>query len=247
MPIAAPNPYFRPVIVHDSYYDIVLKDAPTSYWRLGESSGPTAVDEMGVANHTYINSPTYGVAGLVSDPNNDTAVDFDNAGYTGGVALGTLTLPYTIEAWVFIPTGYAIDKPVFLTHDHSSFYFGFTLSISSDRKIQFRNGDGGAPAPESRRSFISDGVIPYDTPSHIVAIGYDLTTAEIYLNGVLQSLTTSGTGSSINFSQGVPRIGQNSISIGPSTCNFPVDEVAVYEGKALSAQQVLTHYNAGIA
>ena len=64
-----------------AYSDAVLALSPVAYWRLGEPSGTIADNAEGTAalDGTYTNSPTLGVAGLLTrDPN--TAVAFTIAG-----------------------------------------------------------------------------------------------------------------------------------------------------------------------
>lgn len=57
----------------------VLADNPVSYWRLGESSGTLADDAVGANDGTYVNTPTLGVAGLLSGGDTDTAASFSNS------------------------------------------------------------------------------------------------------------------------------------------------------------------------
>ena len=60
-----------------TYPDTVLGDGATVYWRLGDTSGTTAADELGNNDATYVGSPGLGVAGLIT--NADGAVSFDGA------------------------------------------------------------------------------------------------------------------------------------------------------------------------
>lgn len=70
---------------------------PIAYYRLGEASGTTMVDEVGAHNGTYQISPTLGATGcLIGD--SDTAVTFtgSNQGSVGfWSGLNTATLTYT--------------------------------------------------------------------------------------------------------------------------------------------------------
>jgi hypothetical protein len=90
-----------------SYESEVLADAPLIYWRLGDSSGTTAVDDSGNGiDGTYYNSPTLGVSGLIVDA--DSAVNFANDASTDiKVDSGTwpttdVTFPggFSLECWV---------------------------------------------------------------------------------------------------------------------------------------------------
>jgi hypothetical protein len=61
-----------------SWASEIAADSPDTWWRLGESSGTTAVDSSGNGNDgTYTNSPTLGVTGLV-DGDSDTAITLSN-------------------------------------------------------------------------------------------------------------------------------------------------------------------------
>jgi hypothetical protein len=61
--------------------DGVVGDGAEAYWRLGESTGVTAADEIGVHPGTYQGSPSLGQPGvLAGDP--DKATSFDGTGDT---------------------------------------------------------------------------------------------------------------------------------------------------------------------
>ena len=61
----------------DFYAQEVLADNPVAYWRLGEASGTTAVDETGSHDGTY-SGVTLGATGLLAG-DTDTAVEFNNS------------------------------------------------------------------------------------------------------------------------------------------------------------------------
>ena len=69
-----------------------------AYWRLGESSGTTAVDELGAHNGTYVGGHTLGVPGALQGDAN-TAVGLD--GSSGQVQLPSLGTAsnWTVEGW----------------------------------------------------------------------------------------------------------------------------------------------------
>jgi hypothetical protein len=74
----AESPLSDPVVVDTSYQALVLSESPGAYWRLGESTGTTAVDETGTSDGTYAGGHTLAVPGaLADDPN--TAVDVDGS------------------------------------------------------------------------------------------------------------------------------------------------------------------------
>ncbi len=82
------------------YADRVRADAPVAYYRLGEPSGATAWDEMGLSNGTYTSGPVLGAAGALTEGN--TAVRFDgsdDAVQIPDVAALRLNGSFSIEFW----------------------------------------------------------------------------------------------------------------------------------------------------
>ena len=60
-----------------AYPDGVLAKGPVGYWRLGEATGPTVVDETGNGHDGRIfGSPTLGTPGAIND-DPDTAIQFN--------------------------------------------------------------------------------------------------------------------------------------------------------------------------
>src|SRR6266849_10213854 len=51
------------------YAQVVLADAPVAYWRLGETTGATAVDSAGTNPATVFGGVTLGQAGALADGN----------------------------------------------------------------------------------------------------------------------------------------------------------------------------------
>lgn len=58
------------------YEAAVVADGAIAYWRLDESSGTTAIDQLGSHDAPYVGSPTLGATGLVTS-DSGTAVVFD--------------------------------------------------------------------------------------------------------------------------------------------------------------------------
>ena len=52
----------------------VLDDGPSSYWRLGETSGTTAGDQKTANTGTYIRSPPLGQTSLLTSDTQNRAV-----------------------------------------------------------------------------------------------------------------------------------------------------------------------------
>jgi len=95
------------IISPTGYAAAVIADSPVGYWRLGEASGPTALDSWGTNDGTYVGTEVFGQPG--SDFNSAaTSVDFSgdgssfaevpfNPGFNGGLDPNG---SWSVEAWV---------------------------------------------------------------------------------------------------------------------------------------------------
>lgn len=214
------TPYAAP------YRDAVLAASGLrGYWRLGESSGMSAADELFAHNGVYENGVTLGVAGALSG-DADTAALFD--GVDDGVSTGSLgtSVDFTIEGWQKIidtsntnNTLYGLSGKVRLLPRPSGYYAGVWL--------------GGT-------EYFFSGATSSNVGAWIhwalVRAGATLT---LYRNGVQVAARS-----------GLPSVALATLqgTIGRQATNFPanaaIDDVAVY-GAALSAATVQAHYLAG--
>lgn len=84
-----------------TYATTILGDSPVRYWRLGDPSGTTMVDETGNQDGTYHNTPTLGEPSLL--PNGEgNSVRFTAASseYADVIdSISTRLTTYTIECW----------------------------------------------------------------------------------------------------------------------------------------------------
>jgi hypothetical protein len=87
------------------YFQEVLADNPTAYWRLGESSGTTAVNAVNspAGNATYSGAPALGVAGALPGDSN-TAVHFQGSAAATSAATGNALFSgrsvMSVELWI---------------------------------------------------------------------------------------------------------------------------------------------------
>ena len=91
----------EPTVTTGDYPTEVAANSPVAYWRLGETSGTVAADEIGSNDGDYLGGYTLGQTGaLVGD--SDVAANFN--GSTGRVEVTPLPMSvtdeWTIEAWV---------------------------------------------------------------------------------------------------------------------------------------------------
>jgi Concanavalin A-like lectin/glucanases superfamily len=214
-----------------------MSDQPRAYWRLGESSGTTAADELGAAPGSYLSGPVLGVSGALAG-DASTAVRLDGVddrvsmGDPAGLDFGTSD--FSVEAW--IRTTVNGERTVVSKRPSSGPYWQLTVTDDSGHVGAIRvNASDGASTRQAygpaRR--VDDGawhhvVVVFDRDSGII----------VYVDG--QSLATSGalTG---NLSNSGPLLVGKATGYGYFTGD--VDEVAVYPA-VLAASRVAAHFAA---
>jgi hypothetical protein len=232
-----------------TYPQVVLADAPLSYWRFGESTGTVAVDETGADNGAYgATGVTLGAPGAIAnDPN--TAATFDGmSGYVdmgAGFAFGG-TSPMSYEAWVK-PNPADSSARRFMSKETSngSGRQGFLMAY----ELGGTPPDGGPPANllswERWLDNAPDALIAVVTPGvyqHVV-VTYDGSTMTMYLNG--QSIASAPSTQGIAALADPFRVATYSDFLAAADCfGGTIDEVAIYD-HALGAARVLLHYEVG--
>jgi len=213
------------------YATAVVGDSPSAYWRLGETSGTTAFDGVGSSSGSYQNSPTLGTAGLLTNDAN-TAVTFNGSNQSVSIPSNGLLSPantVSLEAWI---------KPNSLPAAGS---FRSIVSKAESYSLQF-NGplleftiiQGGT----RKRLQAPSGAVAAGGKYHVVGT-YDGSAQKLYVNGAL--VASAALTGPITTNSTALTIGSWSAQ---EYFSGVIDEVAVYP-VAISAQQVLTHYNVG--
>lgn len=217
------------------YGKLMLATSPVNYWRLGDASGTTAVDEMGVNNGTYVGTPTLGAAGLLyGDPN--PAVTLNGTQYVTATSNDVSgTNPFTLAAWVnFTPSGYQM----FISNPVTSGGYGAEiidgLSGPFIRRVNSA-GEDAAPASGSQVQ-LSAGV------THLVVGTYDGTSLRLYVDGLLE-------GSPVASSRVLPAVSTGVFHIGADAANGSkltgtLDEGAYWD-RALTAAEIADLYLVG--
>lgn len=224
-----------------AYRDVILADAPVSYYRLSEALGATtATDELGTNNGTYVNTPTQGVAGaLVNEA--DTATLFTRAQSeyvlckTGNI-VGGLT-NWTIELW--LNSIHAGPDALYCERHASAGAAIVRITLESGGKWKLTYTDSGGvsnsfttAAPSAN---INDGVW-----HHIVVTKAGTAVVGYQDGGQVGAVTlTAGNGMTANMDC---RIGSDALDAAVFL-DGTEDEVALYSS-ALSATQVGVHYRA---
>ncbi len=226
--------YTPPPPVTSAYGRAVSDDAPAGWWRLGERSGTTALNQTGGGAGTYAGGVTLGQPALVPTESGNSAVAFN--GSSGRVNVPSesalnATGAVTLEAWI---------KPATLP---SSGAFRSVLSKAEAYSLQFNGPRLEFTIVQSgnvrRRLQTPTGAIAAGSTYHVVGT-YDGSTQRIYLNGV-QVASTSLSGA-ISTSTDPLSIGSWDGTM--EYFNGVIDEAAVYR-TALSASRVAAHYDAG--
>lgn len=209
-----------------AYRDVIVVDHPIAYWRLGETSGPTAVDAVSYRHGTYQGSVKLGKPGaLVGDP--DASVAFDGAGY---VAVGPWTAlngatALSVDLWFKIPSG-----------TNSSKYL-----VWRDSQLDIRARENALTfglVASGYSVFTPNTTVIADVWHHLACI-YDGSNLAVYLDGApVGSTPKSGTvGNGIGNLNLAGFLNAGSLVGG-------LDEVAIYN-YALTEGQIAAHYHAG--
>jgi hypothetical protein len=227
-PVAPPPP------PTSAYGQAVLGDGPAAWWRLGETSGTTAADQIGANPGTY--SPggvTLGQPTLIPGDTQSKAVAFNNGSVKVPSASAlNLSNAITLEAWI---------KPNALPASGS---FASVLTKAESYSLQFNGPRLEFTVIQSgtrRRLQAPVGAVVTGSAYYVVGT-FDGTTQRLYLNGVQiasQALSGSATSTSTPLYVG-------SWDGSSEFFNGTIDEPAIYN-KVLSAAQVQAHYNAASA
>lgn len=226
---------------HEQTY---LDEHPIIYYRLGETSGTTAIDSSGNDRHgTYSGAYSLGQPSALSS----SLPDPDKSFYTpnlGGVTLPTAQFPplrnqITISAWIYpvstTGTRHIVSKMnANLTANDTNWSWGFRTNTARLELVVRGSG--------TQISTTTANYVVLNRWQH-VAVVYNGSNIYFYYNGTLVD-TKSGIRSFSNTSTADVKVGLNS----QTTSNFMggIDEVAVFD-YAMSAQKLRKLYLAGTA
>jgi hypothetical protein len=212
----------------DSYAKEILIDKPVGYWRLDETEGRLALDYSGSGNHgTYSDGVKLSSANAA---NSRKAAVFDGK--------SSVTLPGGL------PTGKSART--------AELWFSGT---QEDSQVLFSYGSlNGAQLWEIARAgrelvlhywgnTVYVGAVCSLNCWHHVAVTYDGSTVQFYLDGVLIG---SAAGLTLDTGKEFFKIGSSDTDRFLRPWTGSIAEVAVYD-RVLSAQRIAAHYTAGLA
>lgn len=219
------------LLEQDTYLAEVLADSPISLWRLGETSGTSAVDYMGVQNGTYTGGYTQNQTGALLGDSDPAVLLNGSTGYINVPDHNSLDLgdgPMTIECWIKRTNTTAAEQK-----------FGNRGNLSWELRITsghfFYFGQYGVGTIVETTTTVND------TNWHHMVATKNGATAKIYIDGNdVSGVTNSRTLSNVTDALSIGRRYDNA-----EYFNGSIDEFAIY-GSVLSASRVKAHYNAGV-
>ncbi|MAE66135.1 MAG: hypothetical protein CMJ18_17835 [Phycisphaeraceae bacterium] len=223
----------------DDYRQKVMDLNPIAYWRLGEASGSTATDEMGLVDGTHRNGVTLGETGAVSS---NTAADYDGSNdYTEIPHDNAFLLDNgSIQFWFNAST--VSSRRGLFTKDSTDYDTGGHVTIYIDgSKVKVRLQS------TSTSKYVESATISSNTWYH-VAFTFGSNGMKLYLNGAEVDsdsytgglgTTSGGTGNYEPTSIGSNCWGSGNLVVTPLQNYYSgiIDEVVVFD-YALSAAEV---------
>ena len=227
--------------------DAALNNGLVGLWTFDapDMAGVTAYDRSGQGNTgTLTNGPTKTIGKI------GQALNFD--GVDDVVTLGTgirPVLPVTISAWIN-PRAVTNKKGIFSTDRlSSSVHSGIYLStgiIGAQGNLEVTYGSNTACDASGRQTKTGSTALPLNTWTHVVAVVRGAANISLYLNGVDDSGSYTGTGGGLVYSGESGTIGELFDCFDGDNKAFPglIDEVRVYN-RALSPDEIRRLYNMG--
>ena len=156
-----------------------------------------------------------------------------------------LTYPMSIDIWFKPTAGLTTSTGIFAgaVNPVNNVYLGFSIILALPTYvIQAQIGDGAGAGSTNRRTLLTTHSVNAGAWNHVVATASAGPVFEVYINGVLATGATSGTGGPLSW-------GTNATAQIASYAGFPNElsgSVASvkYYNKKLSASEVLQNYDA---
>lgn len=228
---------WEPDMYTSQYHCEVLKDRPASYWRLGEATQLTDMEDQGSGSRTgtrvgdVVQAEESAIPG---DP--DKASRFDG----GRIDVGDFydfegRVPYSVECWVMPEQENAYMAIVDNIDSMPAVDNGWALGISGDNRVSWSRLVGMS----ADNSVLRFDPLPLDAFTHLVVV-YNGTNLLAYVNGVLSAGPLAHQ-LDIVADPVLLTIGGVSPAFGPF--RGVIDEVAIYD-RVLSTERIEAHYAA---
>ncbi len=169
----------------------------------GNADDITGNENHGIINGASLTTDRYGI--------DQEAYNFDGIDdeITFGYDANFQNLPISFSYWInFKELNSAVLGNDIIDNIESGVWFSVGQGPSVEGKIAFSYGNGGAPLPTSRKTFVSDEPIITDTWYHIIGIIEDLNTIRIIINGNETAGVYTGSANSFSHSSNDSSIGR---------------------------------------
>lgn len=206
-----------------------------AYWKLDETEGATAYDELDTYDGTIVGTPVQGSTGI-----SGTAYLFEEEAIDCGASVGDMgTSNFSISCWINVPTLIGTLDGIVGNFTYFPFYY-LALFPSTKIGMRFNIPDG------TDYDLYSNDVILEDTWYHIVILvdrsGYVL----MYLNNVKQTQeldisALSATPINNTYVFNIGGIGNNNSTY---MFNGTIDEVGLWT-RLLTVDEISELYNGG--
>jgi hypothetical protein len=219
-----------------TYRADVLAAGPTSYWRLGETSGTTAADEVGANTGNYTNVTLNQPGALVSEINPSASFD------------GT-------SSYVLVPESSSLDMSSAVTVE----FWAKRRTVSGTYQVVVGKPGNGQTKLENYavwlntsnvyQAYFGNGTtyVSVTTPAvtdtnwHYIVATDDGSSAKIYLDGVLRGSAST----TLKLTPNLNPLNIGRANNGAYFFNGWIDEVAIYP-TALSSGTIQAHYTKGM-
>ncbi len=215
---------------------------PAAYWKFDEGVGSTAYDSTQNRNNGNLgpgdSAPSWQTEDICIS---GKCLYFD--GSNDYVAIGNQSsikpnLPITISAWIK-PNNVSSYQMIFANDNFNTSYYGVIFQLQSNGVLAVSYGNGGSPSPNSRSSKSGSTVLSVNKWYFVTGVIRGANDMDIYINGINDNGTYSGTASSLVYSSNSGYIGYNS---GIQPFSGFIDDVKIYP-YARSAEQIKADYN----
>jgi len=239
-----------------SFRDLITAMSPVAYWRLGETSGSSAFDELGNFDGSYQGNPELGRPGALTHDTN-ASVEFDGVDDRVVVPSSVVTgnSPRTISVWAStmspdgsIRANCLVDiGDEFPSGQESNANEEFGLSIEGT-VLTLRTSNGNRIWSPPGGKSLNDGSWHHYA---LIFVGGNEDDLTAYMDGELMPISSTNTGGSkpLDTAQHETAIGstvdRTSLGIGGYFDGF-IDEVAIWD-HALSETAIMQIHHRGRA
>ncbi|MDD5481811.1 MAG: LamG domain-containing protein, partial [Candidatus Shapirobacteria bacterium] len=230
-------------------------------WNFNETSGTSLADSSGnnktgalvnFANTSgqdvnpgsgwTSNNKRWGTGALMFDGTND----YVNIGGTG--AFNTLTIPFSVDGWIYLRDGNPNWAPIFSSDDQDTDtgnYYGFYFRVGTSKQLDITFGNGVSAGGDGRRSYGGGPEILLGQWTHVAATVNGPEEMKLYVNGIEISGVYSGSATTMAHNNAyTARIGRMT-RYGPFYMNGAVDSLRIYS-RILPASEIVSNYQAGM-